>query len=291
MIRVAYPMVAGLVLLSSCSSDPAPKATPSPTAEPTPSPRPSLQRPTDPFALARSYEASGPGELAQRLVVAERAIRAPDADESQLEEHGRVQQASYRQIVVNPDWLDTMLAAVPADLHSAVRANVDAGAELRALTAPRDELPDWRIVAPPPALDLRKYYNDAQVESGVPWQYLAAIHLVETRMGRIRGTSTAGARGPMQFLPQTWERWGEGDIESAHDSIRAAARYLKGHGAPADMQRALFAYNHSDRYVKAITNYAEQIRQDEGAYLGYYHWQVYYRTVDGDALLPVGWPG
>jgi soluble lytic murein transglycosylase-like protein len=275
----------------SCSAEPARQSAPSPTTDSTPSPTPSPQRPTDPFALAKSYEASGPDELAQRLVTAERAIRAPDANATQLEEHGRVQQASYRQIVVNPGWLETVLTAVPEDMRPAVRANVEAGAELRALTAPREQLPDWRIVAPPPAIDLRKYYNDAMVESGVPWQYLAAIHLVETRMGRIRGTSTAGARGPMQFLPQTWERWGEGDIESAHDSIRAAARYLKGHGAPADMPRALFAYNHSDRYVKAITNYTEQIRADEGAYLGYYHWQVYYRTVEGDALLPVGWPG
>ena len=274
-----------------CGSDAPVRPTATPTTSPTvaPSPTPSPERPTDPFALARSYEARGPEELARRLFIAERALRAPDADATDLEEHGRVQQASYRQIVVNPGWLDQVLAAVPAELHATVRANVEAGAELRALTAPREALPDWRIVAPPPPIDLRKYYNDAQVESGVPWEYLAAIHLVETRMGRIRGTSTAGARGPMQFLPQTWDRWGEGDIESARDSIRAAARYLKGHGAPADMPRALFAYNHSDRYVKAVTNYAEQIRADEGAYLGYYHWQVYYRTATANTHLPEGW--
>ncbi len=291
MIRAAWAVVIALAFVASCSSEQAPRTGP-PSSRPdiTATPTPTA-RPTDPFALARSYEASNPSELAQRLVAAERAIRAPDAADAELEEHGRVQQASYRQIVVNPDWLDEVLRSVPEDLRTTVLANVEAGAELRSLTAPREELPDWRIVAPPPASELRTYYNDAERESGVAWQYLAAIHLVETRMGRIRGASTAGARGPMQFLPQTWERWGEGDIESARDSILAAARYLRGHGAPADMPRALFAYNHSDRYVKAVTNYAEQIRGDEGAYLGYYHWQVYYRTTRGDALLPVGWPG
>ncbi len=35
----------------------------------------------------------------------------------------------------------------------------------------------------------------------MPWYYLAAINLIETRMGRIDGLSTAGAQGPMQFLP------------------------------------------------------------------------------------------
>ena len=69
-------------------------------------------------------------------------------------------------------------------------------------------------------------------------------------MGRIRGTSTAGAKGPMQFLPSTWEAYGEGDIEDPDDAIMAAARYLANYGAPADMDRALFAYNHSDHYVR-----------------------------------------
>ena len=58
--------------------------------------------------------------------------------------------------------------------------------------------------------------------SGVPWNYLAAIHLIETRFGSIEGTSTAGAQGPMQFLPSTFEAYGDGgDIHSLRDSIMA----------------------------------------------------------------------
>ena len=56
----------------------------------------------------------------------------------------------------------------------------------------------------PPAAELLADYNAAAQATGVGWQYLAAVHLVETRMGRIRGTSAAGAEGPMQFLPSTF---------------------------------------------------------------------------------------
>ena len=124
----------------------------------------------------------------------------------------------------------------------------------------------------------------------MPWPYLAAIHLTETRMGRIRGTSTAGAQGPMQFLPATWRQYGEGgDIDDDRDAILAAARLLVRNGAPADMANALFNYNRSQRYVRAVTAYAGLMLADEGAYRGYYHWDVYYRMVDGDRLLPVGY--
>ena len=59
---------------------------------------------------------------------------------------------------------------------------------------------------------------------------------------------------------------------------------LVNNGAPSNMATALYSYNPSNRYVRAISVYAEQIRNDERAYLGYYHWQVYY----GSRLLPEG---
>ena len=132
------------------------------------------------------------------------------------------------------------------------RSNVRAATLLRSLGEPQERLPRWRIVPPPPATELLGYYRLAQRRSGVPWTYLAAIHLVETRMGRIRGTSTAGARGPMQFLPSTWDLYGAGgDINDPRDAILAAARLLRHHGAPGDMADALWHYNPSDSYVGA----------------------------------------
>ena len=174
-------------------------------------------------------------------------------------------------------------------LRAAVEANVSAGRELSALTPDPPAgtpLPKWRIVAPDPAEQLLPLYKAAGAAAGgVPWEYLAAIHLVETRMGRIKGDSTAGAQGPMQFIPTTWAIYGNGgDITSNRDAIYAAARYLRATGAPSDMARALRAYNNSARYVRAITAYAQQMQADERAYLGYHAWQVYY----GTRLLPEG---
>lgn len=244
-------------------------------------------------ALGLSMLAEGdPGSIAAALATSEAAIRDPATPAGDLERHGRSQQVAYRQLAARPEWLPDVLAQVPASLGATVRANAGAGTELRALTKPQPALPPWRIVAPAPAEELLGYYKAAEASVGVPWNYLAAIHLVETRMGRIRGTSTAGAQGPMQFLPSTWNQYGAGgDINSNRDAIQAAARLLARNGAPANMAAALLSYNRSQRYVNAVTAYAEQMGADERAYLGYYHWQVYYRLPDGDRLLPVGYGG
>lgn len=227
-------------------------------------------------------------DLAARLTAAETAIRDPATPASQLSALGQAQQQAYRSLVAHPEWDAGVLALVPQRLRPTVEANVSAGRELAALTPaplPDTPLPKWRIVAPDPAEQLIALYKAAGAAArGVPWEYLAAIHLVETRMGRIKGDSSAGARGPMQFIPTTWDIYGEGDIMSNRDSIYAAARYLRATGAPSDIARALRAYNNSARYVRAVTAYARQIEADERAYLGYHAWQVYY----GARLLPEG---
>jgi len=225
--------------------------------------------------------------LAAEITTAETVIRDPATPPSRLPAKGRAQQRAYRALVRQPRLLPKVLPLVPPALRRTVKANVLAGAELRKLNRPASRLPRWRIVAPAPATALLASYRVADAKLAVPWQYLAAIHLVETRMGRIRGTSSAGARGPMQFLPATWRRYGGGgDIDATGDAVLAAARLLRANGAPANMAGALYAYNPSRRYVRAVTAYAEQIRSNERAFLGYYHWQVYY----GDTLLPEGYP-
>jgi membrane-bound lytic murein transglycosylase B len=287
------------LLLTACtvsSGGPAESVSPSPTRSPeaspsaivateTPSPQPTASpRPDPPVA------ASDPEALASQMVSAERAIRDSSITGADLAWFGHLQQLTYRRLAASPELRDAVLAAVPADLKTAATANADATADLRATVVPGPDLPTaWRIVDPAPIDDLARYYRDAEAEFGVPWSYLAAIHLVETRMGRIRGTSVAGAQGPMQFIPATWARYGEGDINSDRDSIRAAARYLSANGAPGNMANALFRYNQSQRYVRAVTAYAEVMRAEPDAYRGYYHWQVYYLSTRGDILLPVGY--
>ena len=255
------------------------------TATPTTPPpvRTATPRPDPPVAAADA------DALALQMVAAERAVRDQSVTGADLAWFGHLQQLTYRRLAATPELRDAVLAAVPADLKAAATANADATADLRATVVPGPNLPTtWRIVEPAPMDDLARYYREAEAEFGVPWSYLAAIHLVETRMGRIRGTSTAGAQGPMQFIPATWARYGEGDINSDRDSIRAAARYLHANGAPGNMANALFRYNQSQRYVRAVTAYAEVMRADPDAYRGYYQWQVYYLTTRGDILLPVG---
>src|SRR5436309_2447672 len=85
---------------------------------------------------------------------------------------------------------------------------------------------------PRPAPTLLSFFRAAQARFGVPWPFLAAIELVETRFGRIRGSSSAGAKGPMQFLPATWALYGHGSIDSPRSAILAAARLLAANGAP-----------------------------------------------------------
>jgi hypothetical protein len=175
----------------------------------------------------------------------------------------------------------------------AVQANVDAGAALNLLTddaPPPTGFPDWTILTPEPAATLRGYYTEGEQTYGIPWQYLAAIHFSETRMGRIHGNSTAGAQGPMQFIPDTWAAYGGGgDINSNHDAIVAAARYLEANNAATDIDSALFRYNNDERYVAAIKAYASVMMADPAAYDGYYQWQVFYASADGTVLLPEGW--
>jgi membrane-bound lytic murein transglycosylase B len=267
-LPTAVPTVAGTAIAT---------ATPSPP--PTPTPR------EEPPAVATE-----PVAIAVQLAAAERVVRDRSVIGAELAWTGHLQQRVYRTIAARPEWRDAFLAAVPAVLRPVATANLDATADLRATVVPGPDLPTaWRIVDPAPIDDLARFYRDAETEFGVPWEYLAAIHLVETRMGRIRGTSVAGAQGPMQFMPGTWAAYGEGDVNSDRDAIRAAARYLKANGAPANMPNALFRYNNSQRYVRAVTAYAEVMRAEPDAYRGYYHWQVYYLTTMGDILLPVGY--
>ncbi|PRC47892.1 lytic transglycosylase, partial [Mycobacterium sp. ITM-2017-0098] len=120
--------------------------------------------------------------------------------------------------------------------------------------------------------------------------YLAAINFVETAFGRIAGVSTAGAQGPMQFMPSTFAAYGAGsDINSAHDSILAAGRFLAAHGFARDPDSALYRYNNSDRYVRAVSQYAAVIAAHPDEFSGYYLWDVYYKSTAGDVVLPVGY--
>jgi hypothetical protein len=116
-------------------------------------------------------------------------------------------------------------------------------------------------VADIPQLYLQLYVSAAR-ENRLDWSILAAIGSVETDHGRLQGgcaTSSAGARGPMQFMPGTWSKYGQGaDICDPAAAISAAARYLRASGAPRDYHRAILAYNHAEWYYRQVMDKARE---------------------------------
>src|SRR5918995_2220095 len=106
---------------------------------------------------------------------------------------------------------------------------------------------------------------------GIPWEVLAAINKIESNFGRNMGPSSAGAVGWMQFMPDTWLRWGtDGDGDriadpwDPQDGVYSAARYLAVAGGPADLRRSVFAYNHAEWYVDDVLELAAIFGQGGG---------------------------
>lgn len=110
-------------------------------------------------------------------------------------------------------------------------------------------------------------YVAAATKYKIPWTLLAGIGMEETGHGRNTNTSTAGARGLMQFMPATWQTMGvdgdgdgRADITNQADSIYSAANYLTKSGVSkgaTGVRKALFAYNHADWYVNDVLFYAQ----------------------------------
>ncbi|MFC5603322.1 lytic transglycosylase domain-containing protein [Sporosarcina koreensis] len=134
-------------------------------------------------------------------------------------------------------------------------------------------------------------YKAAAEEYGIPWTLLAAHHRIETRFSTMDPLlSPAGAEGHMQFMPCTFVGWGypgcEGlgkgtipdkdktnpaiiqkyggygvdangdgiaDPYDIEDAIFSAAHYLSKSGAAdGEIEKAIFHYNHSDKYVEDV---------------------------------------
>jgi hypothetical protein len=114
--------------------------------------------------------------------------------------------------------------------------------------------------------------STAKYCAGLSWTVLAAIGEIESGDGANDGPSSAGALGPMQFLPSTWAIWGTSgfgpagapDIMNPLDAVPAAARLLcaSGGGSTATLPGAIFAYNHATWYVNEVLALAGEYAQN-----------------------------
>jgi hypothetical protein len=188
------------------------------------------------------------------------------------------QQRIYRLIAPRRRLGDRVLARLPASVAGEARDTVRGRRALIAIPPSGSRRPKIRTAEPAPAGELLEHYRAAQRRFGVGWHVLAAVNFVESAFGRLRNESTAGARGPMQFMPATWRAYGlGGNIRDPRDAILGAANYLHANGAPGSYRRALYHYNPSSHYVEAVLRFARRIRRDERAFYAYYAWQVYVR--------------
>ncbi len=233
------------------------------------------------------------GAIAGLLSQLEPALRDPDIPEGQLPQLAHQQQVIYRQLSRNPKLATRVRQDLPPHWQLVLDRHLAARRAFLAMHRgqPITRVPAWRIIRPEPAELLLSHYRKAAAATGIAWEVLAAVNLVETGMGRIDGLSVANAHGPMQFLPSTWAEpgIGQGNIRDPHDAIQAAARYLVRRGGLKDIRGGLWGYNNSHHYGEGVLQYAQLLKDDPLAFRGLYHWEIHIATSAGDLWLPVGY--
>ena len=281
MIRsVGLVLAATLAGLVACASPNEAQSDAAPAAAPRRQPR---SYPTVPRAAS---------ETARRLAALESQLRDPQTPADQLPDLAHQQQVIYRVLSLDRQRSQAVLDQLPTRWRSVAERHLAARRAFLAMSKRRPtQVPAWRIIPPEPLPQLLAHYRKAEAATGIEWEVLAAVNLVETGMGRIDGVSIANAQGPMQFLPTTWAEpgIGRGDIRNPHDAIQAAARYLVRRGGLKNIRRGLWGYNNSDLYGEAVLLYASLIKEDPQALVGLYHWEIHYNAQQGDLWLPVGY--
>jgi hypothetical protein len=192
-----------------------------------------------------------------------------------------VNQAQARQLGLAAN-VAVLINAPAADMDSLVaevRAALGPGSQVIRLV-PATVSTSLPVDTSPPAGRPASYlalFQDsaAQYCPGLSWTVLAAIGQIESSDGRNAGSSSAGALGPMQFLPSTWHVWGiDGfgntgppDIMDPFDAVPSAARLLCADGAAAGgqaLRQAIFDYNHAIWYVDEVLTLAAEYAREFG---------------------------
>jgi soluble lytic murein transglycosylase-like protein len=252
-----------------------------------PAPGPSAPIPRRPGPLARALAENSRALLA--AIDSWRHAGAAGRPPREVMLRALYHQRAHIVLSSSPRLAARVIARLPADLAAEARDLVWARRALGRLAGPAPPLRHWEVGRPLPPRTLMRCYRRAEHRFGVSRRVLAAVNLVETAFNRLRNHSTSGARGPMQFIPSTWRRYGMGgDVDDPRDAIMGAANYLHASGAPHDYGRALYAYNPSPLYVGAVLRYARRMRRDFRSFYVLYGWQVFVRTRSGRLLRFTG---
>jgi soluble lytic murein transglycosylase-like protein len=190
------------------------------------------------------------GRFIKGTIVGEASVVAQAAAEKAILAH-----AGYDKLASTFDPFDPVALAVglvPGALgarfgHATTRPGA-AGAKLidQMGLAERQALPygDTRLDA---------YTVAAAQREGIPAEALLAIKNAGEKSGST-ATSPAGARGVMQFMPETWKRYGKGDIADPMNSIDAGAKYMADllKQYDGDVRAAIAHYNGGTKAGRAV---------------------------------------
>jgi hypothetical protein len=169
------------------------------------------------------------------------------------------------------------LISAPADgiseLTSKVSQVLGTGGQIEVLRSQQPAVSSWSLGTKPTSYLQLFQASAAEYCPGLSWTVLAAIGQIESDDGQNMGPSSAGALGPMQFLPSTWQEWGidafgesgPPNIMDPYDAVPSAARMLCADGAAnggTSLYDAIYAYNHADWYVREVLALAAQYAAD-----------------------------
>ena len=213
-------------------------------------------------------------QIAQKRRAYNAAIEEQQATTADLRMRKQALDRSIDRLSTNNAWTETRLQRLEAAERARIQKSEAATGGGEAASEHELEVAREDIIATSVEPTSENAYMELYRVSatnygfGPDWYILAAVGKVESNHGQAIGPSSAGAMGPMQFMPTTWETSGvdgNGDgvanIMDPEDTIPAAANYLEDGGAPQDWYRALYSYNHADWYVKKVLAVAEAYRR------------------------------
>jgi hypothetical protein len=237
--------------------------------------------------FASLLSARSPQDLALRYATVQRLVEGADEGVAQAQAAaGRAaadQAASDRRTSAALSYADDVTARA-AEVDRLVRAGQAELAQLdararrlgaaalaraaaSASASARTAAAQAGVIPIPPAY-LTYYRGAARTCPGLPWTLLAAVGQVESGHGRNNGPSSAGAVGPMQFLPRTFAAFAvDGDHDGRHDpwdpadAIYTAAHFLCSYGAgsTAGVPGSLRHYNNAQWYIDLVLAVQQKI--------------------------------